>query len=145
MFNCKSCHKLRRHFLGELISNKYQYRELDGSNNNSKHPTYGMTGQNFIRHSKADYTDGLNSPSGQNRPSARVISNMVFDQDESKPNCQELTNMFWLIGQFVDHSITLTNTGDVKWPIQVPKGDKYFDPNSQGNEIIGFTRSLYDP
>ena len=145
MLDCQSCHKFRRHFLGELICNEYEYRELDGSNNNSKHPSYGKAGQNFIRHSESDYQDGLNSPSGNNRPSTRVVSNLVFDQEESKPNPQGITNMFWLYGQLVDHSITLTNTGDVKWPIQVPKGDEYFDPEGTGDKTISFTRSIYDP
>ena len=145
MLDCRSCNKKRRHFLGELICNEYTYRELDGSNNNSKHPSYGKAGENFIRNSKPDYQDGLNSPSGQNRPSTRNVSNLVFDQEESKPNSQRLTNMFWLAGQYFDHSITLTNTGDVKWPIQVPEGDEYFDPEGTGNKTISFTRSIYDP
>ena len=47
----------------------------DGQGNNIAHPDWGSAGQQFLRMSEAAYADGIGSPAGADRPSARTISN----------------------------------------------------------------------
>lgn len=126
-----------------LLHGCYKYRALDGSNNG----LYGQSNKQFRRLAPANYADGLNEPSGSNRPSTRVISNEIFEQKTHTPNCKNASNMFWLWGQFIDHCITLTLHFDdsESFPIEVPSGDPYFDPNSTGTVVIGLHRSKPAP
>src|SRR4051794_8984198 len=55
-------------------------RSFDGTGNNTLHPSWGSAGVDLIRVAPAAYADGASAPAGQNRPSARVISNAVADQ-----------------------------------------------------------------
>ena len=142
MHNKNLC-KLEKKVVYQLVNYKFKYRKIDGNHSNHKNPTYGKAGQPFIRMAPYDYKDGINEPSGQNRPSARMISNKIFDQKKPIPSKKCLTNMFWLWGQFIDHDITLTKTGGEKYEIVVPNGDKYFDPNGTGNKTMSFHRSKY--
>ncbi len=130
-------------FLDDVLDNYYEFRKPDGSNNNLKHPTYGKTDQPFARLAPPAYADGHNSPAGPNRPNTRVVSNAIFEQTKSIPDPHDLSNMFWLWGQFIDHTFTLTETGSEKLLISVPKGDAHFDPMGTGNQTIAFTRSKY--
>ncbi len=46
------------------------------------------------------------------------------------------------------HDITLTQPGTEKAPIEVPKGDSWFDPANDGSQpsrFLRFTRAQYDP
>jgi len=143
----KNSHKinnLESLIIKELVECDYEFRELDGSNNNKKNPSYGKSKQQLVRLVNSTYNDGLNEPTGDNRASAREISNEIFRQDESIPNPDCITNIFWLWGQFVDHMITLVETNTEDFPIAVPIGDPYFDPTSTGNQIIDFKRSVFD-
>jgi peroxidase len=98
------------------------------------------------RLSDADYSDGVSSPSGISRPSARVISNIVHAQAETIPNTVGATGFVWQWGQFIDHDLDLTQTAKPKEPfnIEVPVGDEHFDHFHQGNKTISFDRSKYD-
>lgn len=118
-----------------------EYRTIDGLSNNLTNFEYGSTHQAFLRLTPYDYADGLSSPSGVSRPSAREISNVVFDQIDSAPNTQSASDLFWLWGQFLDHDITLTPTIDTEFSIPVPIGDSYFDPFGTGTAEIPMTRS----
>jgi hypothetical protein len=44
-------------------------------------------------------------------------------------------------GQFIDHDLSLTDTGTTDFNIEVPAGDPSFDPESTGKVIIPMTRS----
>ena len=48
-------------------------------------------------------------------------------------------------GQFIDHDLDLTTTGDTAFDIPVPQGDPSFDPTITGTAVIYFSRSIYDP
>ena len=155
MHNQQSNKKKLRGFLKELIQHSYEYRTVNGLNNNVDKPALALTGQIFARASPADYDDNLNFPAGTSRPSSRVISNQIFSQQTSTSNATSQqnqgenletslrTNMFWLYGQFIDHTFALTNTGDEIFPISVPTGDKHFDPESTGNKTIPLSRTLF--
>lgn len=136
------CHDCFKHALKILICTDFEYRKLDGSNNG----TNGTVGSNLVRLVTPAYGDGINTPAGATRPSARVVSNKIFNQPESIPNSKCASNMFWLWGQFIDHAITLVPDGDSEsFNIPVPTGDPQFDPDSTGTKIIPFHRSKFDP
>lgn len=117
---------------------------LDGRGNNVVHLLWGSTGADLMRYVPAAYGDALSTPAGANRPSARLISNIVCDEPEDVHNTRLLSDWIYGWGQFVDHDLDLTGTGDVAFDIPVPLGDPYFDPNSTGTEVIYFSRSLFD-
>jgi hypothetical protein len=120
---------------------------IDGTGNNLTNPTWGSTGVDLLRTAPAAYTDGVSSPAGTDRPSAREISNVISDQGSADIiNNRGLSAMAYAWGQFIDHDLDLTPTGTTE-PLQidVPKGDPYFDPNSTGTQTIDTTRSVYDP
>jgi len=121
-------------------------RPIDGVGNNVRHPEWGTPGARLLRSaSGAHYADGLASPAGPDRPSARVVSNAVFAQDGSLPNAKGLSDFIWAWGQFVDHDLGLTEGVGDALPIAVPAGDVYFDPLFTGTETIPFRRSIFDP
>jgi len=117
---------------------------VTGAANNFLHPEWGSVSNGFIRLSPQSYEDGFASMAGANRPSARAVSNAINAQSTSIPNDRNLTDMVYVFGQFLDHDITrtITTSGDSQ-PINVPRGDAQFDPNSTGTATIPFTRSTF--
>lgn len=127
--------------------NGFPYRTIDGSGNNENNGDWGSAGTRFLRKAAADYGDGVSTPAGDDRPSARAVSNAIFDQDESKPSAAGTSDYFWLWGQFVDHDIDLTAgpTSPESFNIAVPTGDPFFDPFNSGTQVIELERSGFDP
>jgi len=127
-----------------VVSNSYS---IDGTGNNLANPTWGSAGADLLRTAPAAYGDGLSTPAGANRPSARAISNAVSDQGGvSTPSDTTLSAMVYAWGQFIDHDIDLTPTGGTEsFDVKVPKGDPSFDPNNTGTATIPLTRSVFDP
>lgn len=111
--------------------------------NNSEQPALGSAGQIFRRLVKADYPDGTGSPSGEDRPNPRAISNALCAQTEDLPNSRGATDYLWQWGQFLDHDIDETPASDPADPfnISVPAGDPWFDPQGTGQMIIPLNRS----
>ncbi|TWT32058.1 peroxidase family protein [Blastopirellula retiformator] len=124
-----------------------EVRSIDGAGNNVENPEYGSVGENFVRVAAADYGDGISSLAGEDRPSAREISNALAAQDpDSVGNERQLSAFIYVWGQFLDHDIDLTEGGDAEAVgIAVPTGDPYFDPDASGDDVISFFRSLFDP
>jgi hypothetical protein len=123
-----------------------EYRAIDGSNNNKQQPGMGTPHTRLYRLMSPDYADGFSALAGAQRPGARVISNKIFHQAESRPNNLDASDFLWQWGQFLDHDIDLTDGTDPAEHanIPVPTGDPYFDPASSGKAEIPFNRSLYD-
>lgn len=117
---------------------------LDGSGNNVAHTAWGSAGVDLMRYAPTAYGDALATPGGASCPSARLISNTVCDEAVDVHNDRILSDWIYGWGQFVDHDLDLTGSGDVAFDIPVPTGDPYFDPTSTGLEVIYFSRSLYD-
>ena len=123
-------------------------RTIDGTNNNCLNPTWGSAPIEFLRLTAGGYADGKETPSGENRPPARAISNIVADQGDQdlafykKP---KFSDYLWQWGQFLDHDLDLTPVVDPPEPfnINVPTGDKHFDPFGMGGKTISLNRSLY--
>lgn len=133
--------------LPTVLAGSIEYRTIDGYGNNIGDPTFGQTDQQLLRKSTADYDDGVSSPAGPSRPSAREISNEIFAQESPVTESHGASNMFWLWGQFVDHDISLTQgaSPDEPFDIPVPTGDPFFDPFNTGTQVIKLNRSIYDP
>ena len=121
-------------------------RSIDGSGNNLANPTLGRAGAQLLRLAPTAYADGTSALAGADRPSARVISNVVVAQAGSLPNPLGVSDFLWQWGQFVDHDLDLTDGVDPPEPadIVVPTGDAFFDPSGTGTATIPLNRSLYD-
>jgi hypothetical protein len=123
------------------------YRTIDGSANNILNPTWGEAGADLLRLAPAAYGDGLNSPAGSNRPSARAISDAVAAQPDEIINNRDMSAFVYAWGQFIDHDLDLTTGAKPAQPfnIQVPSGDPQFDPGNTGSQFITLNRSEFDP
>jgi peroxidase len=132
---------------GREVPAVFGFRSFDGTGNNVSHTDWGSAGTDFIRLAAAQYTDGVSSPAGADRPSARLISNTLSDQTGvDLISDTGMSAMMYAWGQFIDHDLDLTNTqAGTSFPISVPTGDPYFDPNSTGTKTISMSRSVYDP
>jgi hypothetical protein len=120
---------------------------IDGTGNNVAHPTWGSTGQDLLRLSPVAYGDGISTPSGADRPGARLVSNLLAASPEGGvTNDRDFTAFVYAWGQFLDHDLGLTDTATPRerLPIPVPTGDPSFDPNSTGAMTISMSRSAYD-
>ena len=120
---------------------------INGIGNNVAHPTWGSTGQDLLRVSPAAYGDGISTPSGADRPGARLVSNLLAASPEGGvTNDRDFTAFVYAWGQFLDHDLGLTDTATPRerLPISVPTGDSSFDPNSTGVVTIPMSRSAYD-
>lgn len=124
-----------------------EFRSIDGFGNNFLNPTWGSTMSPLRRAMLVDYADGLSTPSGDQRASARAVSNLVASQPGDLPNSIGASDMVWQWGQFLDHDIDLTENHNPAeaFHIEVPLGDPQFDPFNTGTQLIPLNRSLYDP
>jgi Animal haem peroxidase len=117
---------------------------LDATGNNPIHTGWGSAGVDLMRFAPAAYDDSIASPAGSSRPSARLVSNTVSDEPADVHNARNLSDWIYGWGQFIDHDLDLTTSGDTAFDIPVPVGDPYFDPSSTGSAVIYFSRSIYD-
>ena len=119
---------------------------IDGSGNNLLRPALGSAGTDLLRSAPAAYGDGISTPAGSGRPSARAVSNAISSQSADATNNRHLSDMIYLFGQFLDHDIDLTGTGTAEsFNVAVPKGDVSFDPAGTGTKVISLKRSEFDP
>ncbi|XP_052234492.1 myeloperoxidase-like isoform X1 [Dreissena polymorpha] len=88
------------------------FRSINGTCNNLKNPTWGMSGVAERRLLPAAYDDGLNLPrsrgiDGKPLPFARTVSNAVH-RGPQQLKSPKLTLQAFQFGQFLDHDIILT-------------------------------------
>lgn len=122
------------------------YRSIGGIANNSLHLTWGTAHMVLARKAKSAYADGISTPSGMNRPSAREVSNRLFVQNGDVLDERGISDWVWQWGQFLDHDISLTEPlalYPVAMDIAVPRGDSVFDPLGVGGKLIPFVRSVF--
>ena len=123
-------------------------RSIDGTGNNLANPDWGSVGVQLLREAAAAYADGVASPAGSDRPSARAVSNAVSAVLEGGLlNDRNLSAFVYVWGQFIDHDMDLTITATPADPfnVLVPTGDPHFDPLGTGTQLIQLNRSAYDP
>jgi peroxidase len=93
-----------------------EVRSIDGTNNNLENPELGSAGEELLRIADADYSDGIPTPAGEDRPSAREISNVLSTADiEGTRSDRGLSAFIYVWGQFLDHDIDLTS--DQAWVV----------------------------
>lgn len=101
-----------------------KYRSFDGSNNNAERQSQGATGGQLLRLVPAAYADGVGAPGGADRPSPRIISNVLCRaSNESRSSRYGSANMLWAWGQFLDHELDFTPTGREAFDISIPYND----------------------
>src|SRR4051794_26464776 len=125
-----------------------QFSSIDGSGNNLMHLDWGSTGIQLLRTGPASYSDGVSSPAGANRPSARAISDALAAADPNGTlNDRNLSAFVYAWGQFIDHDMDLTVNGSPAevFNVSVPTGDESFDPTGTGTQQIYLNRSQFDP
>lgn len=124
-----------------------EIRSYDGTGNNLENTEWGSTNEQLIRFAESEYADGISEPGGGDRPSAREISNAIAAHSEDAGLSErDLSAFIYVWGQFLDHDIDLTQSGDTEaFNIEVPTGDAYFDPDGSGDDVISMFRSLFDP
>lgn len=129
---------------GEACLIAHPERHIDGSCNNMNDGDWGKADIPFYQMLPPAY--GANAEmTGQNRKSARLISNLVCHQAVGEEVLSErgLSSMVYTFFQFIDHNITATMEGHSDFePIPVPANDAFFDPNGTGTQIIPFMRSM---
>lgn len=124
-----------------------EVRSIDGRGNNLANPEFGATDTELFRVAQNDYADGISEPAGNDRPSAREISNTLSAADPDGTTSQRnLSSFVFGWGQFLDHDIDLSREPDneedaVSFEIEVPIGDPLFDPFRTGEQKIHMTRS----
>jgi hypothetical protein len=121
-------------------------RSMDGSGNNLDHPAWGARGEHLLRLTGIYYADGVEEISGPDRPNARAISNIVFDQPSEIFGSPLMTNMAVVWGQFIDHDLDRSQgTAPSEFAmVTVPECDPVMDPECTGLEVIFVERSHYD-
>ncbi|TWU23268.1 peroxidase [Novipirellula galeiformis] len=124
-----------------------EVRSVDGTGNNLETPELGSADTALIRIAENDYADGISEPAGEDRPSAREISNTVSAAaPDGTTNERDLSSFVFIWGQFLDHDIDLSlqpanEADEIAFDIEVPTGDPLFDPAGTGEETIHLTRS----
>jgi peroxidase len=63
-----------------LVPSGPEVRSFDGSNNNLLHPSWGQAGTDLLRLAPAAYADGVSTPAGADRPSARAFNPGVSNE-----------------------------------------------------------------
>ena len=115
-------------------------RPIDGRGTNPDNPEFGATGSALLRLAEAGFADGIGEMV-TDRPDARVVSNIVVDQEGSEPNAAGASDFMWVWGQFLDHDLDLTRQGNTEPAnIRVPTGDPDFDPDGTGTVELPFFR-----
>jgi hypothetical protein len=130
--------------INDKIKN-YEWRTYDGSSNNIFNPKWGSSNINLIRISPSNYKDGVSSLSerGPNNPNPRVISNSICKASEIIKNKNNLSDMIWVWGQFLDHELDFTPTNSEEAENIITK-KKEEDKNEEFPErTIKFNRSKH--
>ncbi len=120
-------------------------RPIDGYGTNKLHKEWGAKSTIQLNVTPISFADGIAAPAGPERPNPRIISNMVFAQEEELPDFMGLSDFAWVWGQFIDHDITLSPEDEEQpMSIAIPAGDPYFDPGNTGEVSLHTRRSVYD-
>lgn len=132
-----------------LIAGDIEVQTYDGTFNNLGNEDWGSSFSHLQRMDPTnnnDYADGISSMAGPERASPRLISNLVHAQEDGEtiPNSFSGSDFVWQWGQFIDHDLSVTDGTEEEALIEVPTGDRYFDPRRTGRQAISFSRALFD-
>lgn len=108
------------------------FRTIDGTcNNTSKddRQEWGATDVALQRSLASAYasSDPKNDMAGENRVSAREVSNLIVAQSDDTPSALGLSAFVYSWGQFIDHDIDLTPEGHTEYePVVLPANEPLF-------------------
>lgn len=95
------------------VCEKSTYRTLDGSCNHLERPQLGMANTRYGRLLSPRYADGVSAPTasvtGQDLPSARLVSLVIFGEMDVPDPEYTLINMQW--GQIMTHDMSMQAGG----------------------------------
>ena len=119
-----------------------RFRTYNGkfNNINENRTDWGAADIILFRELPAEYgsSDPNNALGGAFRPSPRKISNVIIDEPITQFNTRHLSTLVYQWGQFLDHELDLTPTGNTEFvPIKLPANEKIF------TEDIPFFRSEF--
>jgi hypothetical protein len=116
---------------------------LDGSDNNRRHPEWGVAGTNYLRLAPANYADGVAEQ--VTGPSPRFVSNRIFnDLHQNVFSEGGVTQWGNVWGQFIDHTIGLRDDAGEQADLPFDANDPLEDfTNDLGS--IPFSRSAAAP
>ena len=126
-----------------FLNGDFEAQSIDGTGNNLQNPEYGAAETALTNIAPLAYSNGFSTPTGQNRPNPRTISNAISQQQEDIPDPNGLTNLTWGFGQLLDNDLSLTPDSNRPINIQVPTGDPFLDPQGNGNVVIGVEDSQF--
>lgn len=115
------------------------FRPISGRLPGWAKPLAGAAGAPLVRWTPPAYPDGVGAMGGADRPSARVVSQIVNHESREIPNSAGASAFLWQWGQFLDHDLALTESGREPAPIVVPPDDPHLAVD------IPFLRSFYRP
>ena len=123
----------------DLTSNlSSEVRSIDGTGNNLENAEFRATDTELLRVAENDYADGISEPAGEDRPSAREISNVLSAADpDGTTSERNLSSFVFAWGQFLDHSIGLRVGGDEEVEVSFDESDplESFNNRSQNPAI----------
>lgn len=111
------------------------FRTLDGTCTNRRNPTFGSVGTPQFSY----FNRFTQTPSGEDLPSARLVSNILTPQTGDVFNDRGMSELVTFFAQFLDHTFAATPLSDDKMPIEIPEDDPIF-ANFSGE--LEFERSM---
>ena len=148
---------------GEVYERPDIYPPLNGYGNNVEEPTLGCPFMSLDRISDSEYNTSANALLGPYdtpitegdgvagaRPSARLISNKLFDSYGQDLRSDRLNDLHVHMGQMIFHDTDFSTpfasgSLDDIMGIKVPVGDPTFDEDSTGGQFLRFRRSGVQP
>jgi len=139
----------RNIFVGFLLSTVFcstslvlaqESRSIDGTRNNLSNIELGSVGQHYSRIAEANYSDGIGEVQ-TGLPNPRLVSNVLFNQESSITDQNNLSDFNWAFGQFICHDIDyIEYNTDEQLDFLVPESDNFFTAGAS----IPYNRKLYD-
>ncbi|KAF6209306.1 hypothetical protein GE061_015053 [Apolygus lucorum] len=102
----------------------------------------------MTRRAPAAYMDGVYMMSGEDRPSARRISQIFMKGSDGLPSAKNRTALLAFFGQVVSSEVVMASEAGCPIEVhQIPidKCDDMYDPECTGGKSIPFHRAKYDP
>ncbi len=108
-----------------------EVRTIEGTENNLENIHWGAFETELKRDTENSYLDGSSIIDDVNKPNARIVSNIIFDQPIIINDSYNHSSYVWAFGQFLDHDISLVeNNSTEQLAIEVPNDDQVFIPGS---------------
>uniref|UniRef100_H2YK35 NAD(P)H oxidase (H2O2-forming) n=1 Tax=Ciona savignyi TaxID=51511 RepID=H2YK35_CIOSA len=124
-----------------------EYPPYDGWYNNRAHPDWGVVDGTLTRRLPSHYADGTYTPSGDERPNPRTISQNTMAGNTGLGSSVNLTALMVFYGQHIVEEILDAQRAGCPpeyFNIKIPKGDPLYDNGGTGEVEMPFLRTRYD-